>query len=89
MSWASIEDITAGVINILQANMELKPGEKLLVMTDIPRQIDWESEKPNQLEAMLERNILARLVANVARENFPENEVLFFPFLEADKFSNT
>jgi len=80
MSWANIDNITAGVINMLHANMELKSGENLLVMTDIPRQIDWEFENPLRLEEMLERNILARLVTMVARANFPENKIDFFPF---------
>ncbi len=80
MGWANVENISAGVVNMLQENMELKTGERLLVMTDIPRQIDWESDDPAQLEAMLERNILARLVTDVARARFSESEVHFFPF---------
>lgn len=80
MSWASLDNIMTGVVNLLNVNMELRPGEKLLVITDIPRPIDWESEIPAKLEAMLERNILARLVAEVALINFPESEVYFLPF---------
>lgn len=81
MSWASIDNIIVGVINLLRVNMELKPGENLLVMTDIPRPIDWESETPIKLEEMLERNMLARLIAEVAQKNFPESKVHFLPFL--------
>jgi len=80
MIWASVDNITAGVVNLLRVNMELKPREKLLVMTDLPRTIDWESETSTKLEAMLERNMLARLVAEVAKVNFPESEVHFLPF---------
>lgn len=81
MSWANMDDINSGVINLLRVNMDLKPREKLLVMTDIPRSIDWESQTLLKLEDMLERNVLARLVVDVAKKNFPENEVQFLPFL--------
>jgi hypothetical protein len=37
MTWPNQEIITPGVINMLRVNMNLKDGEKLLVVSDVPR----------------------------------------------------
>ncbi|HIP97227.1 MAG TPA: hypothetical protein EYH32_08455 [Anaerolineae bacterium] len=81
MSWPSKDTITHGVINMLQVNMGLKPGERLLVVTDVPRAQDWQVESPAGLEDMLERAMLARLVADITKEHFPDCPVSFLPFL--------
>jgi hypothetical protein len=44
MSWPQKEVITQAVVDMLKVNMSLKPGESLLVVTDVPRIIDWQTE---------------------------------------------
>jgi leucyl aminopeptidase (aminopeptidase T) len=68
------------VIDMLRVNMDLKPGETLLVLTDVPRATDWQSKDPTLLEQMLERTLLARLVADIAAERFTDTVVRFLPF---------
>jgi leucyl aminopeptidase (aminopeptidase T) len=80
MSWPQKEAIAQGVVDMLRVNMGLKPGETLLVVTDTPRPIDWQNESLARLEAMSERAMLARLVAEVAGERFPDCSVSFLPF---------
>ena len=42
---------------------------------------DWQKESQERLADMLERAMLAKLVAKAAAENFPSCFVLFLPFL--------
>jgi leucyl aminopeptidase (aminopeptidase T) len=83
MSWPQKQAITQGVVDMLQTNMGLKDGETLVVATDVPRTGDWRDESPHRLAGMLERAMLARLVADVAAERFPRCPVLFLPFPNA------
>jgi leucyl aminopeptidase (aminopeptidase T) len=80
MSWPEKEAIAQGVMDMLRVNMGLKPGETLLVVTDVPRIGDWQAESQAKLEAMLKRAVLARLVAEVAREGCPDCSTSFLPF---------
>jgi len=68
---------------MLRVNMGLQPGERLVVATDIPRTADWQTEAPSRLQGMLERAMLARLVAEIAVERFPQCAVSFLPFPSA------
>ncbi len=80
MSWPEKEIITQGVVDMLRVNMNLKAGEKLLVVSDVPRLADWRQTKQRELMEELERIILARLVCEIAQEQFPETLVRFHPF---------
>ena len=80
MNWPQKQAITQGVVDMLRVNMGLKPGETLLVATDVPRSQDWQTESQAKLQDMLERAMLARLVADIALEHFPDCPVLFLPF---------
>jgi leucyl aminopeptidase (aminopeptidase T) len=81
MSWHQKEVITQAVVDMLRVNMSLKPGESLLVVTDVPRIIDWQTETQSKLEEMAERAVVARLIAEIATEQFPESSISFLPFL--------
>ena len=70
MPWPNQQAITEGVVQMLRVNMGLQDGERLLVATDLPRPEDWAARPPAELEDMLERALLARLVADIARERF-------------------
>jgi len=74
------EAITSGVIDMLRVNMGLKPGETLLIVTDVPSAHDWQTESQAKLEDMLERAMLGRLVASTATEYFSHCSVSFLPF---------
>jgi len=80
MSLPRREAIKRGVIDMLRVNMDLKPDETLLVVTDVPGTNDWQTEDQAKLEDLLERAMLARLVASIATEHFPFCSVSFLPF---------
>jgi len=80
MSWPNKEAITQGVVDMLRVNMGLKSGEALLVVTDVPRPVDWQNERHARLKAMSERVLLARLVAEIGTEKFPDCSAAFWPF---------
>ena len=80
MAWPEKEKIVFGVENMLKVNMGLKPGEQLLVVTDIPTTKQWNVEPGPWIIDVSERALLAKLVAEIAAERFPENPVTFHPF---------
>jgi len=80
VSWPQKASITQGVVDMLRVNVGLQAGEKLLVVTDVPRVQDWQSQGQTDLEDMLERAVLARLVADIAAESCPDCSVQFHPF---------
>ena len=60
MSWPQEDAITQGVVETLRVNMGLKPGELLLVVTDVPRARDWRSATPPQDPPVLCNDTVAR-----------------------------
>ena len=41
MGWPDKEQIVKAVLDMLTVNMDLKEGERLLVLTDVPSTDDW------------------------------------------------
>ena len=80
MTWLEIENITQSTLTILRENMGLKAGERLLIVTDTPCPQDWQTMPLAGLQSMLELGVLARLMAEVAEEHFPDCHVAFCPF---------
>jgi leucyl aminopeptidase (aminopeptidase T) len=80
MSWPQKESIVPSVVEMLRMNMGLQSGERLLVVTDVPRTRDWQAARQAELEEMLERAMLARLVSAIAAQHFPDCSVNFLPF---------
>lgn len=80
MSWPEKDRIFSGVMNMLQLNMGFREGEKLLVLNDVPRPQDWLDLDLSFLEDMLKRTILARLVSEIAAEQFPGSQVELLPY---------
>jgi leucyl aminopeptidase (aminopeptidase T) len=80
MAWPVRELIEDGVLSMLQVNMGLKSGERLLVVADPPTLEHWRDKEPSELMAELERSALAKLVAEIARESFPQCIVEFYPY---------
>lgn len=65
---------------ILKGNMGLRMGERVLVVNDIAAASDWRRMPPAILADMSRRSILARIVADTARESFPESPVDFLTY---------
>ncbi len=80
MAWPNRDAIAESVAQMLRVNMGLKPPERLLVVTDLPRMEDWQNMPQAALADMLERAMLARLVADIARERVAGCTVTFLPF---------
>lgn len=81
MSWPDKDTINQSVVEMLKVNMKLKAGETLLIVSDYPRPEDWQEYSDVRLETMLERVVLARIITEIAQEQFVDSQVLFHPFL--------
>ncbi len=81
MAWPERELIEEGVLSMLRVNMGLQGGERLLVVTDPPNLTYWQDGEPLELMAQLERSMLAKMVAEIAKEGFPRAKVEFYPYL--------
>jgi leucyl aminopeptidase (aminopeptidase T) len=66
MGWLDKEQITKAVLDMLTVNMDLKEGERLLVLTDVPSTDDWREKDQEILSDMLERAMLAKIVNEIA-----------------------
>ena len=80
MSWPNKETIAPGVTDMLRVNMSLKAGEKLLIISDLPHVHDWQTVDRRDLADMLERAMLGRSIADIAREYIADLDVRFLPF---------
>ncbi len=80
MGWPVRKLIEQGVLSMLQVNMGLKEGERLLVVTDPPSLDHWREKETQELMVQLERSVLANLVAEIAMEAFANSSVEFFPY---------
>ncbi len=66
---------------MLRVNMSMTDGDRLLIVCDFPRAQDWSTLTLSELAERLERVMLARLVAEIANEQFngPAAQFLAFP----------
>lgn len=72
--------VEQGIINMFKVNMGVKPGEKILVVTDFPTAEEWRTKLSEKLIDALRRSILAKIVSEVAAKNFPQCAVEFFAY---------
>jgi leucyl aminopeptidase (aminopeptidase T) len=72
--------IEKGTVNMLKVNMGLKPGEKLLVVTDTPTISEWKTQNSEKLTDAVRRSVLAKMVSEIATQAFPESNVEFFAY---------
>ncbi len=75
-----LEAIAPAVVQILRGNMGLKAGERVLVVNDIATVSDWSRMSPGVLTDVGERSVLARIVADMARDSFPGHGVDFLAY---------
>ncbi len=80
MSWLDKNEILEGVTRMFQVNMGLRTGERILLVTDVLAPGRWPTFSAAELEVILRRSYLARLVADIARERFPANAVEFYAY---------
>jgi leucyl aminopeptidase (aminopeptidase T) len=80
MGWPDKERIRRGVAAMLEVNLAVQEGEKVLVMTDPPSLGQWGDLGLEWLEEALERCVLAREVADLASELLPRSDVTFLPY---------
>ena len=80
MSWIDREQIRQGVIDMMRVNMGLRDGERILVATDILGPGRWPDFTETELEMILRRSFLARLIADIVKEAFPACRVGFYGF---------
>lgn len=79
------EKIIKGVINLFKVNMGLKSGEKVLVVTDVPTVEEWVKYDSEKLTDFVKRSVLAKMVSEIAKENFPDCTVEFFAYPSVGK----
>jgi len=65
---------------MFQVNMEVKNGEKILIVTDLPTQEEWEKLNSEKLTDALRRSLLAKIVSEIARKKFPNCTVEFYTY---------
>ena len=80
MAWPERKLIADGVLSMLRVNMGLEEGERLLLVADPPTLEHWREKEPPKLMVQLERSMLAKMVAEIAREAFPDAIVEFYPY---------
>ena len=80
MGWPDKEQITKAVLDMLTINLDLKEGEKLLVVSDVPTTEHWRDEDQATLADMLERTMLAKAVSDIALEHRPDCTVEFYTY---------
>ncbi len=78
MGWPNKDQIRQGVLDMLQVNMGLQEGEKLLVVTDLLTPLQWNSLEGTRLMLASERSMLAKMVAEIASESYPRCKVEFY-----------
>jgi leucyl aminopeptidase (aminopeptidase T) len=74
------KQIMKGVVNMLNVNMALKDGEKLLVVTDVPTLDEWKNQGICKVEEITRRAILAKTVTEIAAEEFHGSSVEFVAY---------
>lgn len=81
MAWPVRELIEEGVLSMFRVNMGVQEGERLLVVTDPPNLAHWQNKDLSELMSQLERSMLARMVAEIAKAAFSRSTVEFYPYL--------
>lgn len=56
-----------GVVNMFEANISLKSGEKVLVVTDAPTIEEWMKYDSEKLTDLVKRSVLAKMVGEIAK----------------------
>ena len=74
------EKILQAVVNMFKVNMGLKRGERILVVTDAPTVDEWTEYDSKRLTDFAERSLLAKIVSEIAGEEFSDCPTEFFTY---------
>lgn len=74
------ERIKTSVINMLKVNMEVKDGEKILILTDYPTDEQWAKYDSEKLADIVKRSVLAKVIYEICKREFLKNEVSFLTY---------
>jgi len=73
--------IESAVIQMFKVNMGIKPGEKILILSDIPTKKEWRNKTLDEIAKMLSAPLLGKSIAEIARDTFGSCSVDFYPYL--------
>ena len=68
------------IINLLKNNLGLQSREKVLILTDIPTNKNWNDRSFIELNNSLERSIFAKFFHEFTLKSFPNNSFEFYAF---------
>jgi len=74
------DKIRNAVAKMLEVNFSIQPNDRVLVLTDFPATDLLKRLSAPEMEAQLQRSMLARWVYEIAKLAFPENNFEFLPF---------
>jgi leucyl aminopeptidase (aminopeptidase T) len=77
MVWIDQPAIVAGVVKMLTVNLGAHEGDRILVLSDTPTAEQWARLPSGDVEVMLRRAYLGKLVADIARERLARCPVIF------------
>ncbi len=77
--------IESAVIQMFKVNMGVKPGEKILILSDIPTKKEWKNKTLDEIAKMLSVTFLGKTIAGIARDAFHSCTVDFYPYLSLGK----
>ena len=72
--------IENAVIQMFKVNMGVKPGEKILILSDIPTRREWKDKHQSEISMMLSETLLGKTVAEIVRDSFSSCRVDFYPY---------
>ena len=72
--------IENAVIQMFKVNMGVKPGERILVLSDVPTRKEWKVKNQSEISKMLSETLLAKTVAEILRDSFSACQVDFYPY---------
>lgn len=71
------QKIERAVVKMLNVNMGVKPGERVLVLSDFPTAREWVNMPAERLSQFVERSLLAKTVFEILSSKFPDCTVEF------------
>jgi leucyl aminopeptidase (aminopeptidase T) len=72
--------IENAVIQMFKVNMGVKPGEKILILSDVPTRREWKDKNQSEISKMLSETLLGKTVAEIVRDSFSACQVDFYPY---------
>lgn len=69
-----LEGIRSGVLNLLKVNMNLREGESVLLLNDVPQPGEWHLSYPRVAD-FVTRSLMVRKMYDIYREEFEGNRV--------------